>query len=46
MNRYIVSLILIKYYVMLIVSLILLFMIKDVMCCLYELCFDAGKLVI
>jgi hypothetical protein len=46
MNRCIVSLILIKCYVMLIVSLILLFMIKDVMCCLCELCFDAGKLVI
>jgi hypothetical protein len=41
-----VSLILIKYYVMLIVSLILLFMIEDVLCCLCELCFDAEKPVI
>jgi hypothetical protein len=41
-----VSLILIKYYVMLIVSLILLFMIEDVLCCLCELYFDAEKLVI
>jgi hypothetical protein len=41
-----VSLILIKYYVMLIVSLILLFMIEDVLCCLCELCFDTEKLVI
>jgi len=45
MNKCIVSLILIKCYVMLIVSLILFLMIEDVMCCLCELCFDAGKLV-
>ena len=44
-NKCIVSLILIKYYIMLIVSLILLLMIKDIMCCLCELCFDVGKLV-
>ena len=30
---------------MLIVSLILLLMIEDVMCCLCELCFNARKLV-
>jgi len=46
MNRCIASLILIKCYVMLIVNLILLFMIKDDMCYLCELCFDAGKLII
>jgi hypothetical protein len=46
MNKYIISLILIKYYVMLIVGLILLFIIKNIMCCLYKLCFDAEKLVI
>jgi hypothetical protein len=45
MNRYIVSLILIKYHVMLIVGLVLLLMIED-MCCLCELCFDAGKMII
>jgi hypothetical protein len=44
-NKCIVSLILIKYYIMLIVSLILLLMIKYIMCCLCELCFDVGKLV-
>ena len=46
MNRYIVSLILTKYHVMLIVGLVLLLMIEDVMCCLCELCFDAGKMII
>jgi len=45
MNKCTVSLILIKCYIMLIVSLILLLMIKDVMCCLCELYFDVGKLV-
>jgi hypothetical protein len=30
---------------MLIISLILLLMIEDVMCCLCEICFDGGKLV-
>jgi hypothetical protein len=45
-NRCIVSLILIKYCVILIVSLILLLIIEDIMCCLCELCFDARKLVI
>jgi hypothetical protein len=49
MNKYIVSLNLIKYYVMLcyvmlMVDLILLIIIEDVMCCLYELCFELGKL--
>jgi len=46
MNRYIVDLISIKYHVMLIVSLILLFMIKYIMCYLYELCFDTKNLII
>jgi hypothetical protein len=46
MNRCIVSLILIKFYVMLIAGLILLLMIEDVMCYLCELCFDVEKLVI
>jgi hypothetical protein len=46
MNRYIVSLFLTKYHVMLIVGLVLLLMIEDVMCCLCELCFDAGKMII
>jgi hypothetical protein len=30
---------------MLIFCIILLLMIEDVMCCLCELCFDAGKLI-
>jgi hypothetical protein len=46
MNRCMVSLILIKCYVMLIISLILLLMIEDVTCCLCELYFDAQKLII
>jgi hypothetical protein len=46
MNRSIVSLILIKYYVMLVVGLNLLLMIEYVMCYLCKLCFDARKLVI
>jgi hypothetical protein len=40
------SLILIKYYVMLIIGLNLLIMIEYVICCLYKLYFDAGKMVI
>jgi len=36
----------IKYYVVLIVSLIFLFTIEYVICCLCELYFDAEKLVI
>jgi len=46
MNKSIISLILIKCYVMLIVGLILLFIIENIMCCLYKLCFDVEKLVI
>jgi hypothetical protein len=46
MNRCIVSLILIKFYIMLIAGLIVLLMIEDVMCYLCELCFDVEKLVI
>jgi hypothetical protein len=46
MNRCIVSLILIKYYVMLIIGLILLLMSEDVMCCLCELCKDTKKVAI
>jgi hypothetical protein len=46
MNKCIISLILIKFYVMLIFGLILLIMIEDVMCCLCELYFEAKKLVI
>jgi len=45
-NKSMDSLILIKYYVMLIISLSLLIMIEYVMCCLYKLCFDAEKMVI
>jgi hypothetical protein len=40
------SLILIKYYIMLIIGLNLLIMIEYAMCCLYKLCFDAEKMVI
>jgi hypothetical protein len=46
MNKCIISLILIKFYVMLIFGLILLIMIEDVMCCLCEWYFEAQKLVI
>jgi hypothetical protein len=46
MNKCIISLILIKCYVRLIVGLILLFIIKNVMCCLYKLYFNTEKLVI
>jgi len=46
MNKCIITLILIKFYVMLIIGLILLIMIEDVMCCLCELYFEAQKLVI
>jgi hypothetical protein len=46
MNKCIVSLILIKFYVMLIIDIILLLMIEDVIYCLCKLCFDVGKLVI
>jgi hypothetical protein len=46
MNICIVSLILIKFYVMLITILILLIMIEDVLCYLCELYFEAEKLVI
>jgi hypothetical protein len=46
MNRCIVSLILIKCYVMLIVGLNVLLIIENVMCCLCELHFDARKLII
>jgi hypothetical protein len=42
-NRCMDSLILIKYYVMLIIGLNLLIIIEYVMCCLYKLCFDAWK---
>ena len=31
---------------MLIIDLILLFIIEDVICCLFELCFDAEKVII
>ena len=46
MSICIVSLILIKFYVMLIIKLILLIMTEDVICCLCELYFEAEKLVI
>lgn len=46
MNKCIVNLILVKFYVMLIIDIISLLMIEDVICCLCELCFDVGKLVI
>jgi hypothetical protein len=46
MNRSIISLILIKYCVILMTDLILLLMIEDIMCCLCELCFVVGKLII
>jgi hypothetical protein len=46
MNTCIVSLTLIKCYVIVIVGFILLFMIEDVMYCLYKLCFDVEKLTI
>ena len=46
MNTFIVSLTLIKCYVIVIVGLILLLMIEDVMYCLYKLCFDVEKLTI
>jgi hypothetical protein len=46
MNRCIISLILIKCCVILMAGLILLLMIEDVMCCLCELCFVVGKLII
>jgi len=46
MNTCIVSLTLIKYYVIVIVGLILLLMIEDVMYCLYKLYFDVEKLTI
>jgi len=46
MNKCIISLILIKYYVMLIIGPILVIMIEYVMYYLCELCFDARKLLI
>ena len=46
MNRCIASLILIKYYVMLVIGLNLLFMIEYAIRHLCKLCFDVGKLVI
>ena len=45
-NKYIVSLISIKYHDMLIVSLILLIIIKNIIYCSCELCFNTRKLVI
>jgi hypothetical protein len=45
-NRCVVNYFLIKYYVILMVGIILLIMIEDVMCCLYELCFEIEKLII
>jgi hypothetical protein len=46
MNTCIVSLTLIKYYLIVIVGLILLLMIEGDMYCLYKLCFNVEKLTI
>jgi len=46
MNKCIINLILIKCCVILMAGLILLLMIEDVICCLRELCFVVGKLII
>jgi hypothetical protein len=45
-NKCIIYLILIKYYIMLIIGLNLLFAIEYVMCCLCKLYFDIKKIVI